>query len=193
VEYKDLFRKKTISHMERSLREHAPLKKNLSLRDLTSFGIAAIIGAGIFGTIGRASYEGGPAVSLLFVFTAHACLFSALCYAQFASSIPVSGSAYTYAYAAFGELIAWIIGWDLLMEYAIGNIAVAISWSDYFTALLQGFQVQIPSYLTTDIISAGRGFDEAEALLAKGDAVTSFSLPVKEAYVAWTTAPQIGN
>src|SRR4051812_33582078 len=101
--------------MEKSMEEHAQLKRNLTLRDLTSFGIAAIIGAGIFGTIGRASFEGGPAVSLLFIFTAVACLFSALCYAQFASSVPMSGSAYTYAYTSFGELIAWIIGWDLLM------------------------------------------------------------------------------
>jgi basic amino acid/polyamine antiporter, APA family len=193
VAYKDLFRKKTIFHMEKSMGEHTPLKKNLSLRDLTSFGIAAIIGAGIFGTIGRASYEGGPAVSLLFVFTALACLFSALCYAQFASSIPISGSAYTYAYAAFGELIAWIIGWDLLMEYAIGNIAVAISWSDYFTALLHGFNVHIPSYLTTDIISSGRAFDEGAALLAKGNSISSFNQALKEGYTAWITAPQIGN
>ena len=95
-------------------------------------GIAAIVGAGIFSTIGNASYQGGPGVALLFILTAVCCGFSALCYAEFASRIPVSGSAYTYAYAAFGELIAWIIGWDLLMEYAIGNIAVAISWSQYF-------------------------------------------------------------
>ena len=104
--------------------------------DLTAFGIAAIIGAGIFSTIGNAAFHGGPAVVFLFIFTAIACGFSALCYAEFASRIPIAGSAYTYAYASFGELIAWIIGWDLLIEYAIGNIAVAISWSDYFTGLL---------------------------------------------------------
>src|SRR5690606_12166208 len=94
---------------------------------LVAFGIAAIIGAGIFSTIGNASAAGGPGVSLLFIFTAIACGFSALCYAQFASTIPVSGSAYTYAYASFGEFEAWVIGWDLLMEYAIGNIAVALT------------------------------------------------------------------
>src|SRR2546430_1631969 len=99
------------------------LKRALGVKDLTAMGIAAVIGAGIFSTIGKASFEGGPGVSLLFVITAVCCGFSALCYAEFASRIPVSGSAYTYAYASFGELVAWIIGWDLLMEYAIGNIA----------------------------------------------------------------------
>src|SRR5690606_31464804 len=128
---KALFRKKDINRLigethEKELQGGNELTRNLSLRDLTSLGIAAIIGAGIFSTIGNASAAGGPAVSLLFIFTAVACAFSAMCYAQFASTIPVSGSAYTYAYASFGELVAWIIGWDLLMEYAIGNIAVAI-------------------------------------------------------------------
>ena len=111
------------------------MRRNLSVADLTAFGIAAIVGAGIFSTIGTAASAGGPAVSLLFVFTALACGFSAMAYAEFASSIPISGSAYTYAYASFGELVAWIIGWDLIMEYAVGNIAVAISWSGYFTGL----------------------------------------------------------
>ena len=105
------------------------LKKELNVKDLTLMGIADVVGAGIFSTNGEASFHGGPGVSLLFIITAITCGFSAMCYAEFASRIPVSGSAYTYAYASFGELIAWIIGWDLLMEYAIGNIAVAISWS----------------------------------------------------------------
>ncbi|HEV8630411.1 MAG TPA: amino acid permease, partial [Thermoanaerobaculia bacterium] len=111
------------------------LRRSLGVIDLTAFGIAAIIGAGIFSSIGNACFYGGPAVVFLFIFTAIACAFSALCYAEFASRVPISGSAYTYAYATFGELVAWIIGWDLLIEYAIGNIAVAISWSDYFTGL----------------------------------------------------------
>jgi APA family basic amino acid/polyamine antiporter len=115
------------------------LKKELNVKDLTLMGIAAVVGAGIFSTIGTAAFNGGPGVSILFVLTAITCGFSALCYAEFASRIPVSGSAYTYAYASFGELVAWIIGWDLLMEYAIGNIAVAISWSEYFINLLEGF------------------------------------------------------
>ena len=103
------------------------LRKSLTVRDLTALGIAAVVGAGIFSTIGKASFDGGPGIILLFLFVAVACGFSALCYAEFASIVPVSGSAYTYSYVAFGELVAWIIGWDLLMEYAIGNIVVAIS------------------------------------------------------------------
>src|SRR5678815_2814058 len=96
---------------------HAKLRPTLGVIDLTSLGIAAIIGAGIFSTIGNAAFNGGPAVSLLFIFTAIACAFAAFSYAEFASMIPVAGSAYTYAYASFGELVAWIIGWDLIMEY----------------------------------------------------------------------------
>ena len=126
----------------------------MTVRDLTAFGIAAVVGAGIFSTIGNAASTGGPAISLLFIFTAVACGFSALCYAEFASMVPVSGSAYTYAYYSLGELIAWIIGWDLLLEYAIGNIAVAISWSEYFTEFIRGFGWHIPEYLTIDYFSA---------------------------------------
>jgi basic amino acid/polyamine antiporter, APA family len=125
----DLFRKKSIDHILRDATLHrgetTGMRKSLNVADLTGLGIAAIVGAGIFSTIGNAAASGGPAVSLLFIFTAVACGFSALCYAQFASRIPISGSAYTYAYASFGELIAWIIGWDLIMEYAVGNIAVS--------------------------------------------------------------------
>src|SRR5213079_76403 len=108
-------------------------------RDLTFFGVAAVIGAGIFGGIGSAASNGGPGVVFRFIFTAIACGFAALCYAEFASTVPVSGSAYTYSYVAFGELIAWIIGWDLLMEYSIGNITVAFSWSAYFERFVGGF------------------------------------------------------
>src|SRR3989454_3260125 len=135
----ELFRRKSVerilreSETQKMETEHGgSLKRTLRAVDLAAFGIAAIIGAGIFSTVGEAAYSGGPAVSLLFIFIAIACGFTAFCYAEFASMIPISGSAYTYAYASFGELIAWIIGWDLLLEYAIGNIAIAISWSDYF-------------------------------------------------------------
>ncbi|MFD2513289.1 amino acid permease [Pontibacter locisalis] len=169
------------------------LIRTLRLKDLVSFGIAAIIGAGIFSTIGNASAAGGPGVSLLFVFTAIACGFSALCYAQFASTIPVSGSAYTYAYASFGELVAWIIGWDLLMEYAIGNIAVAISWSDYFTAVMQGVGLGIPEFLTMDYLSASRGYNTALELLAKGQALSALPVRTQEAYLAWLNAPSLGG
>lgn len=169
------------------------MRKDLGVRDLTSLGIAAIVGAGIFSTIGNAAFEGGPAVSLLFIFSAIACGFSALCYAQFASSIPLSGSAYTYAYASFGELIAWIIGWDLIMEYAVGNIAVAISWSGYFVGLLSGLGISIPEYLAIDYLSASRGFREVTELLASGVDPSLVSGEMTEAYRAWTTAPMIGG
>jgi amino acid transporter len=130
------------------------LKRVLTLRDLTFFGIAAILGAGSFSSLGGAIFHGGPGVVVLFVITAIACAFTAFCYSEFASRIPVSGSAYTYAYASFGELFAWIIGWALIMEYSIGNIYVAFSWSDYFTSFLDKFgeiihmNLHIPDYFS---------------------------------------------
>ncbi len=194
---KSIFRKKSVSKLLEDLaagygdgENHGGLNKVLKTKDLTFMGIAAVIGAGIFSTIGVASYNGGPAVSILFVLTAITCGFSALCYAEFASRIPVSGSAYTYAYTSFGELIAWIIGWDLLMEYAIGNIAVAISWSKYFTNLLEGFHIHIPGFLTMDYLSAFRGFEQMEKLKSAGTAIDQ---NIKSAAEAWTTAPQIGS
>ena len=174
------------------------LKRALGVTDLTLLGIAAVIGAGIFSTIGNAAASGGPAVAGLFVFTAIACAFAAFCYAEFASTIPVAGSAYTYAYASFGELIAWIIGWDLLMEYAIGNIAVAISWSDYFTGLLAGYGINMPEYLTMDFLTARRGFTEVSQKMAEGlsldqvGALGGMASKV-DAYQAWLHAPVIGG
>jgi len=178
-----LFRKKSIPDILREAESGAGdghstgLKKVLGVRDLTFFGIAAVIGAGIFSGIGTAASNGGPGVVFLFVFTAIACGFAALCYAEFASTVPVSGSAYTYSYVAFGELIAWIIGWDLLMEYAIGNIAVAISWSDYFTNLMDKAGLHIPDWLTMDYMTAKHGFAEGAA----------------DKVAAWTNAPQIAG
>jgi amino acid transporter len=193
----NLFQKKSISmilHDSSDLALHGSgMKRTLGVVDLTALGVAAIVGAGIFSTIGNAAATGGPAVSLLFVFTAIACGLSAMCYAEFASAIPISGSAYTYAYASFGELVAWIIGWDLIMEYAIGNIAVAISWSGYFTGLLSGFGIHIYSFLTTDYLTALRGYHEALALIQNGASISSLSPALNEAYQAWTTAPQIFN
>ncbi len=174
------------------------LARMLGVRDLTAFGIAAIIGAGIFSTIGSAAANGGPAVALLFVFTAIACGFAAICYAEFASMLPIAGSAYTYAYASFGEIFAWIIGWDLIVEYAIGNIAVAISWSDYFTTLVGGYGLTIPEYLTMDFLTAMRGFDKVSAMLAEGQtidqvrAVAGMGSSV-DAWTAWATAPKLGS
>jgi amino acid transporter len=130
------------------------LKRELRVKDLTAMGIAAVVGAGIFSTIGSASYDGGPGVTILFIITAVTCGFSALCYAEFASRVPVAGSAYTYAYVSFGELIAWIIGWALILEYAIGNIAVAISWSGYFNNLLEGLNLHLPAWLSSNYETA---------------------------------------
>ena len=193
----ELFRKKSVRSILREaddLREHSSgMKRNLRVVDLTAFGVAAIVGAGIFSTIGTAAVNGGPAVSLLFVFTAFACGLSAMCYAEFASSIPISGSAYTYAYASFGELVAWIIGWDLIMEYAIGNIAVAISWSGYFTGLLQGFGIEFPAWLTTDFLSASRGFKEAAFALEHGQILRNLTYELQNNYSAWISAPRIFN
>ena len=195
MKYRFLFRKKSIedilSHAQLVEGQDTGMKRTLRVRDLTAMGIAAVIGAGIFSTIGNAAASGGPAVSLLFVFTAIACGFSALCYAQFASLIPISGSAYTYAYASFGELIAWIIGWDLIMEYAVGNIAVAISWSEYFTAWLQGMGIHFPQYLAMDYLSAFKGHKEALVQMASGVSLSALSRPIQEAYMAWTTSPEI--
>ncbi len=193
----NLFRKKSVSHILAEadlLSENGNrMRRNLSVVDLTAFGVAAIVGAGIFSTIGNAAASGGPAVSLLFVFTAFACGLSAMCYAEFASSIPISGSAYTYAYASFGELVAWIIGWDLIMEYAIGNIAVAISWSGYFTGLLNGLGIHIPEYLTTDYLTALRGYDSVILELNNGKLLSNLSFSLQDAYNAWLSAPMIGH
>ena len=158
---KRVLRKKSIEHIVNEIANSKDsLKKNLTVLDLTSFGIAAVIGAGIFSTIGKACFSGGPAVIFLFIFTAVASGFSALCYAEFASRVPASGSAYTYAYTSFGEIFAWIIGWALIMEYSIGNIAVSISWSEYFVSLLRNVGVNFPAWLSIDYKTAYRSFSE---------------------------------
>ncbi|WP_019990280.1 amino acid permease [Rudanella lutea] len=184
-----LFRKKTVNSVLTEAEHSASgqMMKILGVRDLTSLGIAAIIGAGIFSTIGRASFNGGPAVSLLFVFTAIACVFTALSYAQFASTVPVSGSAYTYAYVAFGEIFAWIIGWSLILEYAVSNMVVAISWSEYFTGMLAGFGVSFPGWLSTDYGSAARAY---EAVQQSAASATDAQRTLAAAYEA---APSLGS
>ncbi|RPD42728.1 amino acid permease [Chitinophaga barathri] len=179
---KSLFRKKSLTSILQEAKKnesdaHASgLKKVLTVRDLTLMGVAAVIGAGIFSTIGQAAYDGGPGVIFLFVLTAVTCGFTALCYAEFASRVPVAGSAYTYSYVAFGELAAWIIGWALILEYSIGNIVVAISWSSYFNNVLEGMNVHLPAWLVTDYQTAKEAFaeDPAKAL-------------------AWTTAPIVNG
>ncbi len=193
-----LFRKKTVQDILKQVEKnntdgHNALGKHLTARDLTAFGIAAIVGAGIFSTIGKASADGGPAVIFLFLFTAIACSFAAFAYAEFASMVPVSGSAYTYSYVAFGEIIAWIIGWALIMEYSVGNITVAISWSDYFTGLLESGGLHLPQWVQMDYLSASKGFDEATALMQGGKTYENLSPAIQDAYVAWTTSPVIGS
>lgn len=166
------------------------MNRVLNVRDLTFLGIAAVIGAGIFSTIGSAAFHGGPGVSILFIITAVTCGFSALCYAEFASRVPVSGSAYTYAYVSFGELVAWIIGWALILEYAIGNIVVAISWSSYFNNLLQGLNIHLPFWLTISPATAREAFETVSAEVAKGTALTPY---MQEILDGWNSAPMINN
>ena len=176
-----LFRKKSLTELSQQETHGTHLNKVLNVRDLTFMGIAAVIGAGIFSTIGQASYNGGPGVIFLFMITAVTCGFTALCYAEFASRIPVSGSAYTYSYVSFGELAAWIIGWALILEYAIGNVVVSISWSSYFSNLLEGVGIHMPAWLGTDPVTAETAFDTAVA----AGADTS--------QLAWATAPLVAG
>jgi amino acid transporter len=196
-----LFRRKSIDRIlaeskkgEGDAHEHN-LHRVLGVRDLTFLGIAAIIGAGIFSTIGNAAYNGGPGISLLFIITAVACGFSALCYAEFASRVPVAGSAYTYSYVAFGEVIAWIIGWALILEYAIGNVVVAISWSGYFNNLLEHvFHIHLPDWMLVDPATAHSAYKEATDALAAGnitdpDKIKSYQFAID----AWNHAPVIGG
>lgn len=176
-----LFRKKPVQQALENDPEQAgshSLHKVLTTRDLTFFGIAAIIGAGSFSSMGEACFKGGPGVVFLFIICAVACSFTALCYAEFASRVPASGSAYTYAYVSFGELFAWIIGWALLMEYSIGNIYVAFSWSGYFTNLLEGVGLHLPEWLTTNYRSAHNMYDQNIS---------------SEGMLAWMTAPRIAG
>jgi basic amino acid/polyamine antiporter, APA family len=155
-----LWRRKTIADCEEDIAERGGLKRSLNKWHLTALGVGATIGAGVFATtgtaiVGDAARPGaGPAIMLSFLLTAVACGFAALCYAEFAAMVPVAGSAYTYSYASLGELVAWIIGWDLIIEYAVGNIGVAISWSGYFREFISHLGIQIPAWLATDYRSA---------------------------------------
>jgi APA family basic amino acid/polyamine antiporter len=155
-----LFARKDISALQAEVGSDQSLKRALGAMNLVTLGIGAIIGAGIFATIGTAAAGdahrpgAGPALMLSFVLTAVVCGFSALCYAEFASMVPVAGSAYTYSYATLGELVAWIIGWDLMLEYAIGNVAVAISWANYMNTFLEGFGISLPPWMKIDYTTA---------------------------------------
>src|SRR5215207_10031056 len=173
------------------------LRRTLGPWHLTFLGIGAIIGAGIFSTAGTAAAGGanhagaGPALVISFVVVAIACGFAALCYAEFAAMVPVSGSAYTYAHATLGELIAWIIGWDLVLEYAVGNVAVAISWSGYFQELLRGFGFEWPLWLGIDYRSAAQSAAEVAAANAAAVDLTTLGVSVTRAAEALGQAPRI--
>jgi basic amino acid/polyamine antiporter, APA family len=192
-----LFRKKSIeqinAHSELEASAGHGLNKVLGVRDLTFLGIAAVVGAGIFSTIGTAAHNGGPGISLLFVITAITCGFSALCYAEFAGRVPASGSAYTYAYVSFGELIAWIIGWALILEYAIGNIVVAISWSSYFNNLLQGLGIRLPFWLSTNSSAAMASVERATAALAQGGLSAEFAAAAQQIVTGFNAAPVVAG
>jgi APA family basic amino acid/polyamine antiporter len=156
-----VFRRKPIAELLIDETSPQSLKRVLGAGDLVMLAIGAVIGAGIFGAIGTAAagqvapdgtvirYGAGPALVFSFLLLGAACALAALCYAEVAAMIPQAGSAYAYTYATLGEIVAWIIGWDLILEYAVGNVAVAISWGDYFTTLLRGIGVHVPAWLTT--------------------------------------------
>jgi basic amino acid/polyamine antiporter, APA family len=167
------------------------LKRVMGAGDLIMLAIGAVIGAGIFGAIGTAAagqigpngevirQGAGPALVLSFILLGGACALAGLCYAELASMIPQAGSAYAYSYATLGELVAWIIGWDLILEYAVGNVAVAISWGDYFNTLIRGFGVSLPQWLTTGYRTALLSSDPAlHGLLATAPRVAGMPILV---------------
>ncbi|MBA3894575.1 MAG: amino acid permease [Gemmatimonadales bacterium] len=184
-----LFLRKSVQDCENDIAERGGLRRSLGKWHLTALGVGATIGAGIFATTGTAivgdavRLGAGPAIVISFLLTAITCGFAALCYAEFASMVPISGSAYTYAYASLGEFVAWIIGWDLIVEYAVGNIGVAIGWSGYFRELLTHFGLALPPWLATDYRTAHMA---AEAVAAGATDATSVYLAS-----ALTTAPQL--
>jgi APA family basic amino acid/polyamine antiporter len=182
---RELFRIKSLDRiLEDADKPEYRLRRALGPVHLTLLGIGAIIGAGIFATIGTAAAGdsfrpgAGPALMLSFVLTAVVCGFTALCYAEFASMVPISGSAYTYSYSTLGEIVAWIIGWDLIIEYAVGNIAVAISWANYFKTFLRGFGIIIPNWLSMDYRTAARIVDSSGVHTVFRDAPHIFGVPV---------------
>jgi APA family basic amino acid/polyamine antiporter len=184
-----IFARKSVADFESDVALAGGLKRTLGRWHLTALGVGATIGAGIFATTGTAIVGdpfrpgAGPAIIFSFLLTAVACGFAALCYAEFAAMVPIAGSAYTYAYAALGEFVAWIIGWDLIIEYAVGNIGVAIGWSGHFRELLSHFGLNIPAWLSTDYRSAHDAFNALTA--GASDAGTQFLAS------AWQNAPQL--
>ncbi len=180
-----LFRTKPFDALQQEPGQSEPqLRRVLGPVQLTLLGIGAIIGAGIFATIGTAAAGdlarpgAGPALMVSFLVTAVVCGFTALCYAEFASIAPIAGSAYTYAYTTLGEIVAWIIGWDLIIEYAVGNIAVAISWANYCKTFLKGFGVTVPDWLSMDYRTAAKIVDATGASTVYRDAPHLFGAPI---------------
>jgi basic amino acid/polyamine antiporter, APA family len=174
-----LFRKKNIEHMLQASAQGAGLKKALGALDLMFLGVGAIIGTGIFVLAGTGAVQAGPALTIAFLIAAVACGFAALAYAEFASTIPVAGSIYTYSYATLGELAAWIIGWDLMLEYGLATSAVSVGWSGYLQSLLGGFGISLPA-----VISAAPG--------AVPGVHTLFNLPAFFVMMVITTLLSIG-
>ena len=154
----NLFRRKSVTDLQAEALSDHSLKRALGPMNLTALGVGAIIGTGIFVLTGTvAAQNAGPAVVLSFVLAGVASVFAAFCYSEFASLVPMAGSAYTYGYATLGELVAWIIGWDLILEYAVGAITVAIGWSGYVVSFLRDFGIDVPPAL-----SAARGTELIE-------------------------------
>jgi len=189
---RQLFRTKSLDAILHEAEDPAhQLRRALGPFDVVMLGIGAIIGSGIFATIGTAVAGdllrpgAGPAIVLSFALTAVACAFCGLCYAEFASLVPISGSAYTYSYATLGELVAWIIGWDLIIEYAVGNVAVAIAWAAYFHQLCDGLGWHIPAWLAVDYRSAVQAGQAVTA--AAGQVDPTLALPLE----AWRHHPVI--
>lgn len=170
------------------------LKRVLGKWSLTAIGVGAIIGGGIFVLTGTgAYYNAGPALALSFVIAGIACVFAALCYAEFASILPVEGSAYAYAYGTVGEIFAWIIGWGLILEYAMGSMTVAVSWSGYFGKLLKMFGLHLPYWMTTDPSTAKKAFGEASAKLAEGNLSADKMLDFQAVIDNFNAAPELFN
>src|SRR5581483_3380626 len=198
MSFNRFFRRKSLDHLvgETVNPEHQ-LRRTLGPFQLTMLGVGAIVGAGIFSTVGTAAAGGGehlgagPALIVSFLIVAVACGFAALCYSEFAAMVPVSGSAYTYAYATLGELAAWLIGWDLILEYAISNAAVAVSWSAYFQTLLGAFHLHLPAWLGTDFRSAIQGARELASAQAAHLDLSKLDPDILHNAQAWRQAQQV--
>src|SRR5688572_26626883 len=195
-----LFARKLIAELnDEAVPLDTGLKRILGPWQLTALGVGAIIGAGIFSGAGTAIAGGadhlgaGPALMLSYVLVAIACGFAALCYAEFAAMIPQAGSAYTYAYATLGEMVAWIIGWDLIIEYAVGNVAVAVSWSGYFQALLRPMGLAFPEWLAFDPMTAKRSAAAVADAVSRGVDPATLSDYVQTAALAFNQAPVIAG